>query len=68
MITQHLNIEMKDSMRAPWIAGDFGAIAREIGAPEAEAFVARMQLETGARVLDIACGTAPTAEITPLPR
>jgi len=55
-------------MRAPWIAGDFGAIAREIGAPEAEAFVARMQLETGARVLDIACGTAPTAEITPLPR
>ena len=69
MITQHLSIdEMQDSMRAPWIAGDFGAIAREIGAPEAEAFVARMQLETGARVLDIACGTAPTAEITPLPR
>jgi hypothetical protein len=26
---------MKDSMRAPWIAGDFGAIAREMGAPEA---------------------------------
>ena len=44
-------------MRAPWIAGDFGAIAREIGAPEAEAFVARMRLEPGARVLDIACGT-----------
>jgi len=58
MITQHLSIdEMKDSMRAPWIAGDFGAIAREIGAPEAEVFVARMQLEPGARVLDIACGT-----------
>ena len=48
---------MKDSMRSPWIAGDFGAIAREIGAPEAEAFVARMALEPGARVLDIACGT-----------
>jgi len=58
MITQHLSIdEMQDSMRAPWIAGDFGAIAREIGAREAEAFVARMQLEPGARVLDIACGT-----------
>jgi len=28
MITQHLSIDqMKDSMRAPWIAGDFGAIA-----------------------------------------
>jgi SAM-dependent methyltransferase len=44
-------------MRAPWIAGDFGAIAREIGASEVEGFVARMALESGARVLDIACGT-----------
>ena len=58
MSTQHLSIDqMKDSMRAPWIAGDFGALAREIGTPEAEGFVARMELEPGARVLDIACGT-----------
>ena len=58
MTTQHLSIEQKkDSMRAPWIAGDFGAIAREIGAPEAEGFVARMELEPGVRVLDVACGT-----------
>src|SRR5262249_42245477 len=58
MITQHPSIDqMKDSMRAPWIAGDFGAIAREIGVPDAEAFVARMGPEPGARVLDIACGT-----------
>lgn len=58
MITQHPSIEqMKDSMRAPWIAGDFGALAREIGGPGAEGFVARMGLEPGARVLDIACGT-----------
>jgi len=58
MNTQHLSIDqMKESMRAPWFAGDFGAIAREIGAPEAEGFVARMELEPGARVLDIACGT-----------
>jgi hypothetical protein len=49
--------QMKESMRAPWIAGDFGAIAREIGVPEAERFVARIGLEPGARVLDIACGT-----------
>jgi SAM-dependent methyltransferase len=49
--------QMKGSMRAPWIAGDFGAMAREFGIPEAERFVAGMQLEPGARVLDIACGT-----------
>jgi SAM-dependent methyltransferase len=58
MTTQHLSLDqMKDSMRAPWIAGDYGAIAQEIGAPEAESFVARLKLEPGARVLDIACGT-----------
>jgi 2-polyprenyl-3-methyl-5-hydroxy-6-metoxy-1,4-benzoquinol methylase len=56
--TQHQSVDqIKDSMRAPWIAGDFGAIAREIGASEAECFVARMGFEPGARVLDIACGT-----------
>ena len=64
---QNLSIEqMKDSMRAPWIAGDFGAIAREIGAPEAESFVARLELEPGARVLDLACGTGSVT--IPLPR
>jgi 2-polyprenyl-3-methyl-5-hydroxy-6-metoxy-1,4-benzoquinol methylase len=58
MTTLHPSIDhMKDSMRARWIAGDFGAIAREVGAPEAESFVARMELEPGTRVLDIACGT-----------
>jgi SAM-dependent methyltransferase len=62
MNTQHPGIDqMKDSMRAPWIAGDFGAIAREIGVPEAEGFVARIGLEPGARVLDIACGTGNAA-------
>ncbi|HEY2535166.1 MAG TPA: class I SAM-dependent methyltransferase [Xanthobacteraceae bacterium] len=58
MNTQHPGIDqLKDSMRAPWVAGDFGALAREIGVPEAESFVARMELEPGARVLDVACGT-----------
>jgi SAM-dependent methyltransferase len=52
-----LDDQMKDSMRGPWIAGDFGAIAEEIGVPEAERFVARMGLGPGARVLDVACGT-----------
>jgi SAM-dependent methyltransferase len=49
--------QMQDAMRVPWIAGDFGAVARNIGVPEAEAFVARLGFEPGARVLDIACGT-----------
>jgi hypothetical protein len=45
MNTQHLSIDqMKNSMRAPWIAGHFGAIAREIGGPEAEGFVARLEV------------------------
>jgi hypothetical protein len=52
--------QIRNSMRAPWMASDSGAIAREIGAPEAERFVARIGLEPGARVLDIACGTRPS--------
>ena len=56
MNTQHLSLD-QDSMRAHWVAGDYSALARKIGVPGAEAFVARMELELGARVLDIACGT-----------
>ena len=36
-------------------------VATEIGAREAEGFVARMELEPGARVLDIACGAGNVA-------
>ena len=58
MTTREPSIEqMQASMRAPWIAGDFGAIARTIGLQEADDFVARMRVEPDARVLDIACGT-----------
>ena len=39
-----------------WIAGDFGRIAI-FQAAEAERFVGRLGLRTGARVLDVACGT-----------
>jgi 2-polyprenyl-3-methyl-5-hydroxy-6-metoxy-1,4-benzoquinol methylase len=49
--------QMKDAMRAPWIAGNFGAIAKTIGVPDAEGFVARLALEPDVRVLDIACST-----------
>ena len=48
--------QMKAKMKATWMAGDFGKIAR-INAQEAETFVGRLQLKRGAKVLDVACGT-----------
>jgi len=48
--------ELKQRMRASWMAGDFGEIAR-LYEPEAEAFVARLGLKPGMKVLDVACGT-----------
>jgi SAM-dependent methyltransferase len=52
--------QLKASMRSTWMAGDFGQIAR-YSAPEAEAFVERLPIESGMRVLDIACGTGNLA-------
>jgi SAM-dependent methyltransferase len=52
--------QIKDSMRAAWMAGDFGVIARTVSA-EAEAFVGRLPISAGARVLDVACGTGNSA-------
>lgn len=47
---------LKSKLRATWMAGDFGQIAKsyEHGAAE---FVARLDLRPGMRVLDVACGT-----------
>jgi SAM-dependent methyltransferase len=47
---------LKSRLRATWMAGDFGQIARtyETGARE---YVERIGIEKGARVLDVACGT-----------
>jgi ubiquinone/menaquinone biosynthesis C-methylase UbiE len=52
--------KIKESMRATWMAGDFGVVARTISAG-AEDFVARLGLAQGARVLDVACGTGNLA-------
>lgn len=51
---------LKARLRATWIAGDFGEIAKsfEIGSRE---FVGRLGLEKGSTVLDVACGTGNTA-------
>ena len=52
--------KIKDSMRATWMAGDFGVVARTI-AGSAEAFISRLDLPSGAKVLDVACGTGNLA-------
>jgi SAM-dependent methyltransferase len=51
---------LKSRLKATWMAGDFGLIARsyETGAVE---FVGRLGLAPGTRVLDVACGTGNLA-------
>jgi SAM-dependent methyltransferase len=52
--------QLKAGMRAAWMAGDFGVVAKTITGG-AEAFIARLPITAGARVLDVACGTGNTA-------
>lgn len=52
--------QIKQSMRAAWMAGDFGVIAKTISGA-AEEFVAHLAFPPGTRVLDVACGTGNTA-------
>ena len=52
--------KLKTQMRATWMAGDFGVIA-QYTAKTAEAFVSRLSIQRGSRVLDVACGTGNTA-------
>ena len=51
---------LKAKLRATWITGDFGQIARfyEDGA---RAFINRLGLKPGSKVLDVACGTGNLA-------
>lgn len=51
---------LKTKLRATWIAGDFGEIAKAY-APGAVEFVESLNLQPGARVLDVACGTGNLA-------
>jgi SAM-dependent methyltransferase len=51
---------LKAKLRATWISGDFGQIAR-FYEDEAEAFVKRLGLKPGSKVLDAACGTGNLA-------
>lgn len=61
MSTSGLPIDqIKSNMRSAWMAGDFGVVARTISGG-AEAFIQRLDIPPGSRVLDIACGTGNTA-------
>lgn len=52
--------KIKASMRAGWMAGDFGVVAKTISGG-ADAFVRRLGLVMGLRALDVACGTGNLA-------
>jgi ubiquinone/menaquinone biosynthesis C-methylase UbiE len=52
--------QIKEGMRATWMAGDFGVIAKTITGA-ADEFVARQALPKGTRVLDVATGTGNLA-------
>ena len=47
---------LKAKMKATWMSGDFDRVA-QVYAPCAQAFVERLALEPGDRVLDVACGS-----------
>jgi SAM-dependent methyltransferase len=51
---------LKGRLKATWMAGDFGLIAKSYEAGAAE-FVRRLGLAPGTKVLDIACGTGNLA-------
>jgi ubiquinone/menaquinone biosynthesis C-methylase UbiE len=51
---------LKQSMRAVWMAGDFGVVAKTV-AGAAEGFVSGLAVAPGATVLDVACGTGNVA-------
>src|SRR5215208_2718537 len=51
---------LKTKLRATWIAGDFGEIAKSY-ASGAEEFIKKLNLKPGMKVLDVACGTGNLA-------
>ena len=51
---------LKTRLKSMWMAGDFGQVAKYIETG-AEEFIARLALEPGVRVLDVACGSGNLA-------
>lgn len=61
MIDSTPDIEaLKGRLKATWMAGDFGQVAKTIES-HAEEFIARRRIKPGMRVLDVACGTGNLA-------
>ncbi len=52
--------QLKKNMKAAWMAGDFGQIAR-YNEEEAAEFISRLKIRRGSDVLDVGCGTGNTA-------
>jgi SAM-dependent methyltransferase len=52
--------QLKQNMKAAWIAGDFGQIAK-YSEGEAANFIERLNIKPGSEVLDVACGTGNLA-------
>jgi SAM-dependent methyltransferase len=52
--------KLKESMRAAWVAGDFGVVAKQITGA-AESFVDRLPVSPGMRILDVATGSGNLA-------
>jgi SAM-dependent methyltransferase len=51
---------LKTRLKAMWMAGDFGEVAKHIERG-AEEFIARLAIKPGERVLDVACGSGNLA-------
>lgn len=51
---------LKAKLRATWISGDFGQIAKFLET-EARDFINRLGIQPGSKVLDVACGTGNLA-------
>lgn len=47
---------LKMKLKATWMAGDYGQISKS-GMASAAEFIERLDLQTGEKVLDVACGT-----------
>jgi ubiquinone/menaquinone biosynthesis C-methylase UbiE len=52
--------QLKKNMKAAWMAGDFGQIAK-YNEEEGLRFIKRLEIRRGSDVLDVACGTGNTA-------
>jgi SAM-dependent methyltransferase len=52
--------QLKQRMRSTWMAGDFGRIA-QYSTKVADEFVERLNIVSGIKMLDVACGTGNTA-------